>query len=65
MVPLHQAGHAPYIAACAAGHAASVTTGSYRDAFVAERSRQSEWITTRLGLEAPPPTLDLERTAGA
>lgn len=46
--------HAPYIAACAAGHAASVGSGSYRDAFVAERTRQSEWITTRLELEAPP-----------
>jgi hypothetical protein len=45
--------HAPYIAACAAGHAASIGTGSYRDAFVAERTGQSEWITTRLGLGAP------------
>lgn len=41
---------APYVAACAGGHAASVGTGSYREGFGAERARQSEWIAGRLGL---------------
>lgn len=47
--------HSPYIAACAAGHAATVgpPPGSYREAFVAERAAQSEWIVQALGLTGP------------
>ena len=45
--------HAPFISACAAGHAASARTGSRADweaAVTAERSWQSAWITDRLAL---------------
>lgn len=40
---------APYVAACARGHADSLS-GSYHDGFAVERARQSEWIASRLGL---------------
>lgn len=42
---------APFVAACAAGHAAAGLAGAepaYRAAFDAERSRQSRWIAERL-----------------
>jgi hypothetical protein len=45
--------HAPFISACAAGHAASATTGrraDWRAGFEAERAWQSAWIAERLGL---------------
>lgn len=45
--------HAPFISACAAGHAASARTGSRRDwraGLVAERAWQSAWIAERLQL---------------
>lgn len=45
--------HTPYIAACAAGHAASARTASRTDweaAVNAERAWQSAWITDRLNL---------------
>lgn len=45
--------HTPYVAACAAGHAASARTASRSDweaAVTAERTWQSAWITDRLGL---------------
>jgi hypothetical protein len=43
----------PFIAACAAGHAATHDSGSRPDfdrAYTAERAAQSAWVTTRLGL---------------
>ena len=43
----------PFVAACAAGHAASARTGSRSDweaAVTAERTWQSAWITDRLAL---------------
>jgi hypothetical protein len=45
--------HTPYVAACAAGHAASARTGSRAEweiAVTAERRWQSAWITDRLNL---------------
>jgi hypothetical protein len=45
--------HAPFISACAAGHAASARTGSraaWEAGVAAERAWQSAWITDRLGL---------------
>jgi len=45
--------HAPFISACAAGHAASAGTASRADweaAVSAERAWQSAWITDRFGL---------------
>jgi hypothetical protein len=43
---------APYVAACAAGHAARAASdrGSFRNGFAAERAAQSHWIARRLGL---------------
>jgi len=45
--------HAPFISACAAGHAAAARTGrrdDWRAGLVAERAWQSGWIARRLGL---------------
>jgi hypothetical protein len=45
--------HAPFISACAAGHAAAARTGrrdDWRAGLVAERAWQSAWIAQRLGL---------------
>ncbi|MEW6471324.1 MAG: hypothetical protein AB1679_03550 [Actinomycetota bacterium] len=45
--------HAPFISACAAGHAASARSGrrdDWRAAFVAERAWQSAWISGQLDL---------------
>jgi hypothetical protein len=45
---------APFIAACAAGHAATHAGGTrqdFDDAYTAERRAQSEWVATRLELE--------------
>jgi hypothetical protein len=47
--------HAPFISACAAGHAAAARTGSradWRAGFEGERAWQSAWITRRLELPA-------------
>lgn len=47
--------HAPFISACAAGHAASARTGlrdDWRAALVGERAWQSAWIAQRLELPA-------------
>jgi hypothetical protein len=46
---------APYVAACAAGHAARAGSASrsYREGFVAERAVQSAWVVRRLGLDEP------------
>ena len=44
---------APFIAACAAGHAATYRGGTrleFDHAYAAERAVQSDWITARLGL---------------
>lgn len=44
---------APFVAACAAGHAATFDGGGRHDfdlAFTAERAAQSDWVATRLGL---------------
>jgi len=44
---------APFVAACAAGHAATFQRGTRHEfdrAYTAERAAQSEWITARLGL---------------
>jgi hypothetical protein len=46
--------HAPFISACAAGHAASARTGrrdDWRAGLVAERAWQSAWIAQRLELQ--------------
>jgi len=48
--------HAPFISACAAGHAAASPAGrraDWRVGFEAERAWQSAWIADRLGLPAP------------
>lgn len=46
-----EACQAPYVAGCAAGHAAVVAGGSYRDGFGGERAHRSAWITRRLRLD--------------
>ena len=54
--PQHVAA-APFVTACATGHAASTEAGTverdesvYAEAFAAERAAQSRWIADRLGL---------------
>lgn len=50
-----QAAQAPFVAACAAGHAAAGDGGTradYEAGYEAERRSQSRWLTARLSLEA-------------
>jgi len=53
----HESTGAPYAAACAAGHAATMTGGTaaaYQAAFHAERVRQSRWVAQRLDVAGLP-----------